>query len=399
MRKLLFCIAALMCSLIVNVSAAETKTTIDGFTNVADWSGSSSKSQLSINESAEYVKEGNTSLMITYPVSASGKSYSFYHSNYKNGGLPIPEAEEGKIVDKIGLWVYMPSADDNLKVYIQTKNPSTTSFIKSEEQLFDFTGWKYLTFDINSTDNYVRAICIDKVTSKPYETETYIYMDSLDVIYTYDPAYAVNLDVTMSIEDGAERVAPDIGEILCDFTTPIADGELLFNVEFEPAVENEIQKVTDKQYKIVLKNSLAANQSYTMSIVGVNDIYEQTLDKTISFSTSYFDLGIESIEQNSAAITDVSDIESGNLQVTVSMKNYEENLNGKTAWLFFSVLSPENKLLGIKVKPVILGSAEINETLDLSVSEGAEKITVFLLDSLTYRNIIESITRVGELND
>ena len=397
MKKLLFCIAVLMCSFILSVSAAENQITIDSFTSVDEWGGSSSsKLQLSINESAEYVKEGNTSLMITYPASTSGKSYSFYHSNYRNGGLPIPEAEEGKIVDKIGLWVYMPSADDNLKVYIQTKNPAVSSYIKSEEQLLDFTGWSYLTFDVNSTDNYVRAICIDKVASKPYETETYIYMDSLDVIYAYDPAYAVELDVKMSIEDGAERVAPDIGEILCDFTTPIADGEQLFSVEFEPAVENEIQKVTDKQYKIVLKNSLEANKSYTMSICGVNDMYEQTLDKTISFSTSYFDLGIDSIEQNSAVITNVSDIESGNVQIAVSMKNYAENLNGETAWLFCSVLGAENKLLGIKVIPVTLGAAEMNETLDFSVGGGAEEITVFLLDSLTDRNIIESVTRVGE---
>lgn len=396
MKKILFCIAALMCSLIINVSAADTAVTIDSFTSADDWSGGSSKSQLSLNESAEYVKDGSTSLKVTYPASATGKSYNFYHKNYKDGGLPIPEAEEGKIAVKIGLWVYMPEADDNLKVYIQTKNPQATSFIKSEEQLLDFTGWKYLTFDINSTDNYIRAICIDKVASKQYETEMYIYMDSLEVIYTYDPAYMVDLNISTSIADGAERVAPDISEIVCDFTTPVEDGDKLFTVEFEPAVENEIQKVTDKQYKIVLKNGLIPNQSYRMSIQGVNDIYEQTLDAAIGFSTSYFDLAIDGIEQNSAVITDVGDIKAGSVKIAVSMKNYEENLNGKTAWMFCSVLSAENKLLGIEVKPVILSDEETAVTLDFNVNGNAGKISVFLLDSLTDRSIIESITRESE---
>lgn len=396
MKKFLFCIAALMCSLIINVSAADTKVTIDSFTSVDDWSGSSSRSQLSINESAEYVKDGSTSLKVTYPASTTGKTYNFYHKNYSNGGLAIPAAEEGKIVDKIGLWVYMPAADDNLNVYIQTKNPNVTTFIPSEKQPLDFTGWKYLTFDINSTDNYIRAICIGKVANKLYETETYIYMDSLDVIYAYDPAYAVDLNISTSIADGEERVAPDVGEIVCDFTTPVADGDKLFKVEFEPAVENEIQKVTDKQYKIVLKSKLIPNQSYTMSIQGINDIYEQTLDTAISFSTSYFDLTIGRIEQNSAVITDVSDIETGSVRIAVSMKNYEENLNEETAWLFCSVLSAENKLIGIVVRPVTLGAAETTETLDFNVNGNAGKISLFLLDSLTDRNIIESITREGE---
>ncbi len=399
MKKLLFCIAVLMCSLIVNVSAAETKITIDSFTNVEEWSGSSSKSQLSINELEEYVKEGNTSLMITYPVSLNGKNYNFYHKNYKNGGLAIPAAEEGKIIDKVGIWVYVPEADDNLQLFLQTKNPATTSFIKSEEQLLDFTGWKYLTFDINSTDNYIRAICIEKVANKPYETEKYIYMDSLDIIYAYDPAYAVDLDVTTSITDGEERVTPDIGEIVCDFTTPVADGEQLFSVEFSPAVECEIQKVTDQQYKIVLKNNLEANQNYTMSIRGVNDIYEQTLDKIITFSTAYFDLMIDRIEQDSVTITNIDNIEPGNVKVTVSTENYNENLNGKTVWLFCSMLSSENKLFGIKVRPITLESSKITEMLDFDVIGVPEKINIFVLDSLTDRNIVQSITKAGELND
>lgn len=400
MKKLLFCIVVFIFSAVIQVSAAETEVNIENFTSVDNWSGSSSTSSaLSVNTEEEYIKNGETSLKLNYPVSSSGSTFNITHTDWKNGGLTVPDGDSDMIVSKIGVWLYMSEADDNIEMYIRTKNTNTSKIIDSDKYLLDFSGWKYLTFDVDSTTNYIYSIVVRRVEKKENIVEKNIYLDSINAIYTYDPQYKEELDVSTDIADGANRVSPDISKIVCEFANPIEDAEEPFRVVFEPFIDCEVKKITAKQYEIVLKDSFTANSAYTMSLLGISDIYGQTLDKTINFSTSYFKLQINEIKNNDNIINNAGDIRSGNMDISLEMQGYGKLLDGKNAWMFCSVFDRNNKMIGLKVKQIILSNKVINDSISFDVTGEGQKISLFILDSLSERNIIESVEMVGEAND
>lgn len=395
MKKIFLFIALFVFS--VSLSAGAAGITVESFEQddpVAAWSGSSSvKNALVQNIDSTYIKDGESSLKVVYPVSSNGSKFSLIHKNYKNGGLAIP-SDESMIVTKIGIWVYMPEADDNIKMYVKTKNPRSTAVVSSDSVLLNFVGWKYLTFDIDSTSTYLYSIQIERVEKQENTAEKYIYLDAVEAVYEYDPQYKVDLKTETDIKDGAERIAPDIKKIVCTFTTPIATEENLFTASFTPAVDCEIKKTSDPcVFEIQLNENLQTNTEYTLTLSGITDVYGQMDEYTMHFSTKSFHLDITKIKNNGSSVTDISDISSGTLELSYEMQSYDTATDGSEVWLFCGVTDENGKMTGLKVKKVTLSNAEKNDTISFDVSGGADKIQLFVLKSLTERSITECVER------
>ena len=124
-----------------SAGAAESSEIVETFTeeSFAQWTAGGT-ANIAVNTDLQYVKDGDTSLQVKYPKSNRGTEINVINNNWKNGGLRLPDIDEGMIVSKIGMWVYGCN-DDNVQLSIFTKNQNTSSMVESAKTLLNFSDW------------------------------------------------------------------------------------------------------------------------------------------------------------------------------------------------------------------------------------------------------------------
>ena len=390
----LLCTIIMVTVSMISVSAESVKKA-ESFENLESWfTSSANSSYVSLNTESEYIKDGSASLCVTYPVNTNGKEISIAHTDWQSGGLKLPSADTGLNISGIGMWIYGCN-DSNIQIFISTRNTNSSAIVKSNPVVLDFSGWKYIKFDVDVTTNYIYGITVKHVERAANTEAKNIYMDSADVIYTYDISQKTELTVNSNITDGAVRVEPD-KDLECVFSNPI-DSNYMFNVTVEPEADFEINKINDKEFVIDFIEPLAAATQYTVNINGITDVFGQTAEKEISFMTASFKLELSEMESEGTTITDLENASSGEFSVMLAMQSFDTALIGEEVLVFCSVFDENDVMTGIGMKKVLLSDTVSEPKLEMTIGDNAKTAKVFVINSLNNRSIIEKI-EIGGVN-
>ncbi|MBE7045462.1 MAG: discoidin domain-containing protein [Ruminococcaceae bacterium] len=245
------------------------KSLVESFEALTDWNPSG---EAFVSQNTALVKDGEASLAVQY---SYGKTY-FTHADYKNGGFSLPEAEEGKILTGIGMWVYANN-DADASVVLYTKNTRLETMTESKPQSLNFSGWQYLTFPVSEDTEFLYRIGIE---SENNEASTVLF-DAMDAIYTYtNPKTQA---ISCNISDGQTGVPLGITPVF-HFTNWI-DREQTMTANVYPKQDFTLERVNDKEYRIVFANTLSSLQYYSVSL-RATDVFGQTMTKNITFQTA-----------------------------------------------------------------------------------------------------------------
>lgn len=373
-----------------SAGAAESSEIVETFTeeSFAQWTAGGT-ANIAVNTDLQYVKDGDTSLQVKYPKSNRGTEINIINNNWKNGGLQLPDIDEGMIVSKIGMWVYGCN-DDNVQLSIFTKNQNTSSMVESAKTLLNFSDWKYIEFDVDSTTNFLYSIVVKRVERKENPEDKYLYIDAVSVRYSYDPSARQDFKAECSVADGAARVHLD-AELVYTFTNPI-DESNLFQAAVEPATAFKIEKISSKSYKLIFDEDLQATTQYRVTLSGITDVFGQVIDElAISFRTVDFDMQTLSIINNGSAIESAVGAEPGTLEMSVSVQSFRAGEQETEAYMFCSLYDENGYMIGVDCKKLVLSDQKNTVDLTMTPSATVKRAEIFLIDSLDTRGIIEHI--------
>ena len=151
------------------------ETVLDTF-ETNKWDKDHGTKYISMNTNEAYVKEGVSSAKVTIP---AGKVYDATQSTYTSWekGLILPEAEEGKVLKYVGMWIY-GTGTDGLSLQLATRQGSDykEKYIRTSPVAVNWTGWKYVKFDVSAVNaTAIGAIRFENTGS----TEAVCYLDKM----------------------------------------------------------------------------------------------------------------------------------------------------------------------------------------------------------------------------
>lgn len=387
-------LSSLLClSVFEAVRAKDEARVAESFETVESWLATDAD-KISLNTDKAYVKDGDGSLCLLYPAARRGNDLYITNTAWNSGGFRLPPADDGLVVSKIGMWVY-GCGDSNIQMKISTKVSGETSNVISEPCLLDFWGWKYLSFDVNNKTEALIYINVQRVSNKIENLQDkHIYIDALSVEYDYDPSQKAELDVSSSIVSGAVRIPIDAAPV---FTfTNIIDENNMFDIHVSPQTEFSLEKISGKQYRMLFGRPLEPATQYHIKLIGVIDIFGQTLDKEFSFTTADFSLEVLKLFSNGAEIERITEAEAGEVSLQISLQSYIEVNPDNEALVMCSVFDANGYMTGFACQRVRLSQLKQTVTLTMNTSQKAIRGEVFVLDSMSNRRIVEHVSLGGE---
>ncbi|MBE7044557.1 MAG: hypothetical protein E7397_03435 [Ruminococcaceae bacterium] len=327
-----------------------------------------------INAEAEYIKDGNQSLKMAYP--QDGMGYYLPMQYQESTGYPVANIVGSKKLQKIGVWVYNTAATEDVKLFVQTRGTSNKN-ITSPNVLLDFTGWKYVEFEVPADTTKLMNFQINSVRST--QASGTVYLDAVSAIYAFDESEKVDLTVSSSLLDQAERVSAN-PEIVYTFSNPIEE-DLTTRITIEPEAEYSLDKLDDKAFSLKLENLTPATP-YTVTWTEVTDIYNQKVSKSFTFRTADEFIDLKAGED---IITNTSQIEAGDYSYTLSLVNYNEEACGATRLVLLSFYDAQGVMTGIAAADMqiaeAVGEESISGALSGTLAEAPATVKAIVLDS------------------
>lgn len=366
---------------------------VESFETVENWLAMDAD-KISLNTDKAYVKEGEASLCLRYPAAKRGNNLYITPNEWDKGGFRLVPPAEKMIITKVGMWVY-GCGDNNMKMQIATKSPEEESNVTSETRLLNFTGWKYISFEVSDKTDalfYINVSRVDGNIENPQDK--YIYIDALSAEYDFDMSQVEELEADSSIAEGATRVPLDVAP---EFTfNNIIDEDAAFDIQISPQIGFSLEKMSDKQYQMRFDRQLAIATQYQIKFSGVTDIYGQKLDKAFSFTTLDFGLEVLKLSSNGTEIERITEAEAGELSLQLSLQSYAEVNPNNEALVMCSIFDANGYMTGFACQRVQLSQQQQTVTLALNTSQAPVRGEVFVLDSINNRRIVEHTGLGGE---
>lgn len=156
----------------------DSETVLDGFESFLWTSGGCyGASGYGLNTDQNYVKDGNGSGKFVIPAKKGFDDGEYVYTN--NGfGVNVPSAPEGKVLKKIGMWVYGTNTEGT---YLRpTLRTDTNNFYRPFGNIdLNFEGWKYIEAEVDSKVTKFYNIQIQNTT----DTDSIFYIDKISAVY------------------------------------------------------------------------------------------------------------------------------------------------------------------------------------------------------------------------
>ena len=270
----------------------------------------SMKATIVSKDDGEPVRFGNKSLRIDYDYSSyNGSSNS---NNYLRVTSPTYSFEGSPTA--IGCWVYIPEGTANFVLYLNCSNKSNglAYATVTGENGIDWTGWKYVEFDLTNAKNAgsgrdnapfgfyqgcgVFWISYQSGGPRGDKTASKIYLDNIQLIYGANVDDTVNPEILSmhtlgnSIEDGKTVLTEDTNTFTATFkdddgkyATGIDPDEVKMYIDGIDETENCTIVETDGE--IILYDKYLSNGVHSMT-VSVADKFGNKTEETRYFTVN-----------------------------------------------------------------------------------------------------------------